>query len=147
MYLYISVLQLKRLYDFGLSTTIGILDSSITNNDALGFGSKILVLFWLWVLLQQFVMTKLQHLPWIRWHQAKVEYSNEIFQLFKSAIYPHCSLLHPWGVENNISIGIDVLKWCYRDQKGKQFRIWIDRTCPLKISLDIWLVILISENQ
>ena len=146
MYLYISVLQLKRLYDFGLSTTIGILASSIIDNDALGFGLKILSL-WDWVLLQQFVMTKLQHSPWIRWHWAKVEDSNEIFQWFKSAIYPHCSLFHPWGVENNISTGIDFLKWCYRDQKGKQFRIWIDRTCPLKISSNILLVRLISENQ
>lgn len=80
------------------------------------------------------------HLLCERWRRAEVEDSNEIFQRFKSAIDPNCSLLHPWGVEENLFTSIDLLRQCYGDQKGKQFRIWIDRIRPLKISSDIWLV-------
>uniref|UniRef100_A0A0D6R5C2 Sucrose-phosphatase n=1 Tax=Araucaria cunninghamii TaxID=56994 RepID=A0A0D6R5C2_ARACU len=75
-----------------------------------------------------------------KWRRAEVEDSNEIFQRLESAVDSNCSLVHPWGVEENLFTEVDVLRNCYGDQKGKQYRIWIDRIRPLKISSDIWLV-------
>nr|ABB80136.1 sucrose-phosphatase 1 [Ginkgo biloba] len=75
-----------------------------------------------------------------RWRRAEVEDSDDLFQKLKSVIDPNCSLIHPWGVEENLFTSIDVLRKCYGDQKGKRFRIWIDRIHPLKIASDTWLV-------
>ncbi|KAH9288131.1 hypothetical protein KI387_032248, partial [Taxus chinensis] len=80
------------------------------------------------------------HLLCERWRRSEVDDSNDIFSRLKSALDPNCSLVHPWGVEENLFTGIDVLRQCYGDQKGKRFRIWIDKIHSVRLASDIWLV-------
>ncbi|GLJ53230.1 hypothetical protein SUGI_1134480 [Cryptomeria japonica] len=80
------------------------------------------------------------HLLCEKWRRAEVEDSSDIFDRLKCVLDPNCILVHPWGVEENLFTGIDALRQCYGDQKGKNFRIWIDKIRPTKLASDIWLV-------
>ena len=54
--------------------------------------------------------------------------------------HPSGVFIHPSGAEYRIREYINVLRNCYGDKKGKQFRVWVDGILATQIGSDTWLV-------
>ena len=64
-----------------------------------------------------------------------LEISLFVFLQDASAIF-----VFPSGVEKTLHECIHRMKGCYGDQKGKQFRVWVDRVLSTPIGSNTWLV-------
>lgn len=75
-----------------------------------------------------------------RWHRAEVENSEHVIQKLENICDPTAVIVHPFGVELSLHDSIKQLRQFYGDQKGKHFRVWVDRVSASKIGSDGWLV-------
>ncbi|OVA07209.1 Sucrose-phosphate synthase [Macleaya cordata] len=75
-----------------------------------------------------------------RWRRAEVDNSEQYMQNLKAVCYPSGVFVHPSGLERPLHECVDVMKNCYGDKQGKQFRIWVDRVTSAQIGSDTWLV-------
>ncbi|XP_031380446.1 sucrose-phosphatase 1-like isoform X3 [Punica granatum] len=75
-----------------------------------------------------------------RWRRAEVEHCETYIASLKASCHPAGSFVHPSGVEQRLHESISAMKKIYGDRQGKQYRVWVDRVLPSKISSDTWLV-------
>ncbi|PKA64032.1 Sucrose-phosphatase 2 [Apostasia shenzhenica] len=80
------------------------------------------------------------YLLYERWRRAEVENSSATIQNLKKNTFENGVLIHPSGVERPLHNCIDAVAAHYGDNKGKEFRVWIDRVYSSQISSDAWLV-------
>ncbi|KAL2554157.1 putative sucrose-phosphatase 2 [Forsythia ovata] len=75
-----------------------------------------------------------------RWRRAEVENSDCYFANLKAVCCPSGVFVHPSGIEQSLHDCINTLGTCYGDQRGKQFRVWVDQVLSSQIGSDSWLV-------
>ncbi|XP_038905821.1 sucrose-phosphatase 1 [Benincasa hispida] len=73
-----------------------------------------------------------------KWRRADVEESS--LDQLKNSFNPSGVFVHPSGLEQSLSDSLSSIRKHYGDSQGKQYRVWVDRVLPTKISLDSWLV-------
>ncbi|XP_061372139.1 sucrose-phosphatase 1-like isoform X1 [Gastrolobium bilobum] len=75
-----------------------------------------------------------------KWRRAEVENSEMFLSNLKDDCHPSGVYIHPSGAEHNIREYINVLRNCYGDKEGKQYRVWVDGILATQIDSDTWLV-------
>lgn len=75
-----------------------------------------------------------------RWRRAEVENPEPYLENLKAVSRPSGAFIYPAGIELSLHDCINTLKNCCGDQKGKQFRVWVDQVLPEQIDSNTWLV-------
>ncbi|KAJ8754504.1 hypothetical protein K2173_005665 [Erythroxylum novogranatense] len=75
-----------------------------------------------------------------RWRRAEIEQSELYLATVKADFDKSGVIVLPSGVEVSLCDAINAIRSSYGDKQGKQFRVWVDRVLPTKISSDTWLV-------
>lgn len=60
-----------------------------------------------------------------------------IFFLFKC---PNGIIISPTRNEKSLSNSIEVLRSCYGDKQGKEYKVWVDQVLPKQVDSHLWLV-------
>ncbi|KAI6696562.1 hypothetical protein NL676_016681 [Syzygium grande] len=75
-----------------------------------------------------------------KWRRGEIENSESYITTLEAVCQPPGIFVHPSGVEQSFRECISALKGNHGDQKGKQYRVWVDQVFPMKIGSDTWLV-------
>ncbi|XP_075512944.1 sucrose-phosphatase 2-like [Primulina tabacum] len=75
-----------------------------------------------------------------RWRRAEVQSSELYLANLKAVCSPSGVFIHPSGIEQSLHDCVNLLKTCYGDKQGKNFRVWVDQVLPVQIGSDSWLV-------
>ncbi|XP_022742222.1 sucrose-phosphatase 2-like [Durio zibethinus] len=75
-----------------------------------------------------------------RWRRGEIDNCETYIASLKASCDPSAIFVFPSGVEKTLHECIHSMKGCHGDQKGKQFRIWVDRVLSTPIGSNTWLV-------
>ncbi|XP_040948033.1 sucrose-phosphatase 2 isoform X3 [Gossypium hirsutum] len=75
-----------------------------------------------------------------RWRRGEAANCETYIASLKASCDPTATFVFPTGVEKTLHECIYAMKGCYGDQKGKQFRVWVDRVLSTPTGSNTWLV-------
>ncbi|KAK8672093.1 hypothetical protein V6N13_110467 [Hibiscus sabdariffa] len=75
-----------------------------------------------------------------RWRRGEADNCESYLASMEASADPSAVVVFPSGVEKTLRECIHTLKGCYGDQKGKQFRVWVDRVLSTPVGSSTWLV-------
>ncbi|GMH03240.1 hypothetical protein Nepgr_005079 [Nepenthes gracilis] len=75
-----------------------------------------------------------------RWRRAEVDSSAAYCASIEAVCHPSGVFIHPSGAELSLHDCIKSLRKCYGDRQGTNYRVWVDRVLPTRISSGAWLV-------
>ncbi|KAI4300610.1 hypothetical protein L6164_033966 [Bauhinia variegata] len=75
-----------------------------------------------------------------KWRRAEIENSDVFLASLKAVCQPSATFIHPSGTDHHLREYVNVLRNCYGDKEGKQFRVMVDGISASEIGPDTWLV-------
>ncbi|KAL8132156.1 hypothetical protein AgCh_007882 [Apium graveolens] len=75
-----------------------------------------------------------------RWRRAEAENSEIYLSNLKAVCGPCGYFVHPSGFEKPLRDCVDALRRCYGDNRGKQFRVWVDQVFYSQVGSETWIV-------
>ncbi|KAK8713606.1 hypothetical protein V6N13_148818 [Hibiscus sabdariffa] len=75
-----------------------------------------------------------------RWRRGDTDNCETYISSLKASCDPSAIVVFPSGAEKTLHECMHTLKVHYGDQKGKQFRVWVDRVLSTPIGSSTWLV-------
>ncbi|XP_044492744.1 sucrose-phosphatase 2 [Mangifera indica] len=73
-----------------------------------------------------------------KWRLAEIDNSEIYLASLKASCSPSSVWVHPSGVELSLNSLLSVLRKCYGDQQGKQFRVWVDSVITTQVGPGTW---------
>ncbi|OMO95041.1 Sucrose-phosphate phosphatase [Corchorus capsularis] len=75
-----------------------------------------------------------------RWRRGEIDNCEAYLASLKACCDPSAVVVFPSGVEKTLHECIHAMKTCHGDQKGKKFRVWVDRVLSTPIGSSTYLV-------
>lgn len=75
-----------------------------------------------------------------KWRRAEIDKSDLFLGNLKLTSCPYGVIIYPTGIEKSLHDSIEVLRSCYGDKQGKEYKVWVDQVLSRQVGSHLWLV-------